>query len=115
MVLTLAVATIGAYAAVNSGLIPANADAKPSHLERWAAKTSLHKTLNREAPQLADRGVEDDPPGVTYWKVTHGIRLTGMPAFAKTLTNDRRWKLTLFLDHMDKLPPKADKARHTMI
>ena len=32
-------------------------------------------------PQLFEkRGmVTDDPEGITYWKVTHGIRLSGMP------------------------------------
>jgi thiosulfate dehydrogenase len=32
------------------------------------------------APQLftADDTVTDDPPGVSYWKVKNGIRLTGM-------------------------------------
>ena len=50
VVLTLAVAPIGAGALVQSGLIPANADAKPSQLEAWMARTSLEATLRREAP-----------------------------------------------------------------
>ena len=37
--------------------------------------------LYQKPPQLAKDGVEDDPDGVTYWKIAHGIRLTGMPAF----------------------------------
>ncbi len=37
------------YIGVEAGLMPANADAKPSKLERWAARTSLHATLAREA------------------------------------------------------------------
>jgi hypothetical protein len=30
-------------------------------------------------PQLFEKGemVADDPEGITYWKVTHGIRLSG--------------------------------------
>jgi len=40
-------------------------------------------------PQLftIDGRVSDDPAGVSYWKVKNGIRLTGMPAFEKTLTD----------------------------
>ena len=49
--LTLVVALIGAYSLVRSGLIPANADAKPGWLETWAAGTSLDATLGRVAPK----------------------------------------------------------------
>lgn len=43
-----------AYASVALGLIPANADAKPSSLERWAARTSLHATVARETSNVQD-------------------------------------------------------------
>ncbi len=29
------------------------------------------------------KGVTDDEPGETYWKVANGIRLTGMPGFKR--------------------------------
>lgn len=63
--------------------------------------------LYQEAPQLAKDGVEDDPDGKIYWKIKHGIRLTGMPSFGKTLQDADVWRLTLFLKHMDSLPPKV--------
>lgn len=61
-------------------------------------------------PQLASEGVEDDPEGYTYWKVKHGIRLTGMPAWKDALSEREIWTLALFLKHMDKLPPAAEAA-----
>ena len=51
VVATLVVAGLGAYLGVEAGLMPANADGKPSRLERWAARTSLRATLEREAPK----------------------------------------------------------------
>ena len=49
-------------------------------------------------PQLfKGHGVTDDPVGETYWKVANGIRLTGMPAFNKTLTQDEMWQVSLLL------------------
>jgi mono/diheme cytochrome c family protein len=63
--------------------------------------------LYQPAPQLARDGVEDDPEGVTFWKVKHGIRLTGMPGFSRTLSDEKIWKITLFLKHMDDLTPGA--------
>jgi thiosulfate dehydrogenase len=53
-------------------------------------------------------GVSDDPPGETYWKVSNGIRLTGMPSFKDTLTDTQMWQVTVLLANADKpLPPSA--------
>jgi mono/diheme cytochrome c family protein len=140
------------YVAAIAGLIPANADAKPSRVERWFAQTALQATIRRQSPerenplaatdanliagvrmykqncavchggakaeatniarglyqrppQLAKDGVEDDPASVTYWKIAHGIRLTGMPAFSKTLTDTQVWQIALFLQRMDRISP----------
>lgn len=72
--------------------------------------TAVAKGLYQKPPQLAKDGVEDDPDGVTFWKLSHGIRWTGMPAFDKTLSEKQLWQLTLFLKTMDHLPPAPQKA-----
>ena len=61
------------------------------------------------APQLfTQRGmVTDDPPGVTYWKVKNGIRLTGMPSSEKALSDEQMWQVSLLLHEADKLPPQV--------
>jgi thiosulfate dehydrogenase len=63
-------------------------------------------------PQLfEDKGmVTDDPEGVSYWKVTHGIRLSGMPGFEKTLSETKRWQITMMVAHADKLSPAVQAA-----
>jgi thiosulfate dehydrogenase len=61
-------------------------------------------------PQLATDGVEDDPEGYSFWKIAHGIRWTGMPAWRGTLNDEQIWTLALFLKHIDKLPPAAEQA-----
>jgi len=57
-------------------------------------------------PQLFsnDDMVTDDPPGVTYWKVKNGIRLTAMPAFSSSLNSNQMWQVSLLLAQADKLP-----------
>jgi thiosulfate dehydrogenase len=156
---TVIVAALAAYAAVTSGIIPANADGPPLPFETWAAKTSLRATLAHEAPkdanpvaltdanliagvdlyakncsychgtakgaaaatslakgeyppppQFATEGVEDDPEGYSFWKIKHGIRLSGMPAWNDALSDQEIWTLSLFLKHMDKLPAAAQAA-----
>ena len=159
VVLTIIAIAVAAYIVLVTGTIPAGADSGPLPLEKWAARTSLHATLDKEAPkqqnpvplndqnliagiqlyaqhcaichgtargdasasglakgefprppQLATDGVEDDPEGVTYWKLDHGIRWTGMPSWKDTLSDQQMWTLALFLKHMDKLSPAAQQV-----
>jgi len=155
--IVLVLGLLGVYAFLATGQFPANADAKPPALEKWAARMSLKATIDREmirtpnpvattdenlvagvklyaancavchgaadgkasniakglyqhAPQLAEHGVTDDEEGETYWKIYHGIRMTGMPSYRATLSETQMWQITLFLKHMDALTPRAEKA-----
>jgi thiosulfate dehydrogenase len=57
-------------------------------------------------PQLfKGKGVTDDPAGETYWKVANGIRLTGMPAYSKSLSDVQIWQVSLLLANADKISP----------
>jgi mono/diheme cytochrome c family protein len=60
-------------------------------------------------PQLFEHiGVTDDPAGETFWKVSNGIRLTGMPGYKTTLTDEQMWHVSQMLaTTIDKLPPEA--------
>jgi thiosulfate dehydrogenase len=61
------------------------------------------------APQLfTPKGtVTDDPVGVSYWKVKNGIRLTGMPSFQASLSDQQIWDVAALVAQADKLPPGA--------
>jgi thiosulfate dehydrogenase len=74
------------------------------------AASVIAKGLTPDPPQLAMHGVEDDPEATTHWKIAHGIRFTGMPAFGQTLSDREIWQMTLFLKRMDSLPPGAREA-----
>ena len=69
-----------------------------------ASASAVAKGLYPQPPQLATDGVEDDPEGFSFWKIKHGIRWTGMPSWATSLSDEQIWTLALFLKHMDKLP-----------
>lgn len=47
----------------------------------------------------------DDPEWHLFYTIRTGVRYTGMPAWEKNLSSDDMWKITMFLSHMDKLPP----------
>jgi mono/diheme cytochrome c family protein len=58
-----------------------------------------------------EMSVGDDPVGETYWKIKNGIRLTGMPAYGKVLTETQLWQVSLLLSMADKpLPAEASKT-----
>jgi thiosulfate dehydrogenase len=63
-------------------------------------------------PQLFEQThmLTGKPEGVTYWKVTHGIRLSGMPAFESLLSDTQRWQVTMLVAHADRLPPAVQAA-----
>ena len=75
-------------------------------------ETAIAKGEFPEPPQLFEpkQMVADDPQGTTYWKISHGIRLSGMPGFANTLSDTERWQVTLLLAHADKLSDKVKAA-----
>src|SRR5450759_282044 len=75
-----------------------------------ASPSPIAKGLYPKPPQLATDGVEDDAEGVSFWKTKHGIRLTGMPSFGHSLSDQQIWTLALFLKHMDKLPPAVQQT-----
>jgi thiosulfate dehydrogenase len=65
------VAAACGYVVLRTGLVPANADAKPGWFETWAAGTSLDATLARDAPN------GPNPVALTDANLIAGINLYG--------------------------------------
>ena len=71
-------------------------------------ETPIAKGMFPKPPKLLEgTGVTDDPAGETYWKVSGGIRMTGMPGFQNTLSTTQMWQVSLLCANADKLPPSA--------
>jgi len=68
----------------------------------------LAKGLNPSAPSLNDTDLSD---GELFWVIKHGIRMTPMPAFGPTHSDDDIWKIAAFIRH---LPHLTDKERDTL-
>ncbi|HEX6821440.1 MAG TPA: cytochrome c [Candidatus Sulfotelmatobacter sp.] len=67
-------------------------------------QTDIAKGMFPDPPKLMQgKGVTDDAPGESYWKVAGGIRMTGMPGFQKTLSNTQIWQVSLLVANADKL------------
>ena len=75
------------------------------------AQTAIAQGMFPKPPKLMDgKGVTDDPPAESYWKVAGGIRMTGMPGFDKTLSTTQMWQVSLLVANADKLPKTAKDA-----
>jgi len=68
-------------------------------------QTAIAEGMFPKPPKLMEgKGVTDDLPGETYWKVAGGIRMTGMPGFEKKLSTTQMWQVSLLCANADKLP-----------
>jgi len=76
------------------------------------AASVIAKGLTPDPPQLAKHGVEDDPEATTHWKITHGIRFTGMPAWGNGTAEGaaESWELVHFIRHLPRLTPQEIAA-----
>ena len=71
-------------------------------------ETAIASGMFPKPPQLFHgKGVSDDPAGETYWKVSNGIRLTGMPGFQSSLSDTARWQVSELLAHSNQLSPQV--------
>jgi len=76
-----------------------------------APKTAIATGMYPHPPQLLQgKGVTDDEPGESYWKIFNGFRLTGMPGFSKSLNETQMWQMSLLLANADKLPASVKTA-----
>jgi mono/diheme cytochrome c family protein len=80
---------------MNCALCHGGLDRKPS---------ALAESFYPPAPNLISDPL-DDPEWHIFYTIRTGIRYTGMPAWDKTLSEQDRWKITMLLSHINKLPP----------
>ncbi|HXY01582.1 MAG TPA: c-type cytochrome [Candidatus Limnocylindrales bacterium] len=74
-------------------------------------KSAIAAGMFPPPPQLFHgNGVTDDEPWETYWKVSGGIRMTGMPGYSERLSETKMWQVSLLLKNADKISPTVKAA-----
>ncbi len=63
-------------------------------------QTEMSKGLNPSAPDLAE-SAQDMTPQELFWVTKNGVRMTGMPAWGLTHSDDKLWSVVAFIE---KLP-----------
>ena len=73
------------------------------HLAPGMANTDLSRGLYPKAPQLAYG--TDLSPAEMFWTIKHGVKLTAMPAWGRTHSDDALWDVVAFLNKMPDFDP----------
>jgi mono/diheme cytochrome c family protein len=73
------------------------------HLGPGVEKSEMSQGLYPQAPELA-RGT-DLTPAQQFWVIKHGVKLTAMPAWGKTHSDDLIWNMVAFLQALPKMSP----------
>ncbi len=72
------------------------------HAAPGAEAEELAKGLRPEPPELVE-AAGDWKPNELYWLVKNGVRMTGMPAFGPTHSEDELWAMVAFVQRLPKL------------
>jgi mono/diheme cytochrome c family protein len=64
--------------------------------------------MNPSPPDLGEV-VPKRTPAALFWVIKHGIRMTGMPAWGPTHSDERLWRLVAFLQRLPELSPESYK------
>lgn len=78
------------------------------HLGPGLERTEMSQGLYPPAPELA-RG-DDLSPAEQFWTIKHGVKLTAMPAWGKTHSDELIWDMVAFIRQMPKMNPEQYKA-----
>src|SRR3954447_22399696 len=66
----------------------------------------MRDQFNPPAPQMINRIPHDDDAWL-FWVTKHGVRMTGMPAWDRILSDEEIWKVVAFNKHRRKAPGEA--------
>jgi mono/diheme cytochrome c family protein len=72
------------------------------------AGAELSKGLNPPAPALGKGN--DTPDGELFWVIKHGIRMSPMPAFGPTHSDEEIWRIVAFVRHLPNLTSQERDA-----
>ena len=72
-------------------------------------RSELSKGLLPPPPDLG-KAADEWTPAELFWIVKHGIKMTGMPAWGPTHSDDALWAVVAFIRKLDQLSPEQFKT-----
>jgi mono/diheme cytochrome c family protein len=99
----------GDAAAIAAGLAHYRENCLVCHGAPGVDGGEMAKGLNPPAPPL-DMDDDSRPEGEVFWIIKHGLRMTPMPAFGPSHTDDEIWKIAAFVHHLPDLTDQEKAA-----
>ncbi len=96
--------------AVTAGLVLFRAHCVTCHGAPGVDPTEEGASLNPPAPGLTLPRVQRRPDGQLFWIVSRGIRMTGMPAFGPSRSEQEIWQLVAALRRLPQLSDAQKQA-----
>jgi mono/diheme cytochrome c family protein len=75
------------------------------HLAPGVTKSDLRAGLYPHPPNLAGEDIRD--PRRAFWTIKHGIKMSAMPAWGKTLDDEVIWDIVAFVRQMPNVSPET--------
>lgn len=69
-------------------------------------RTEIAEGLNPGPPDFSSKDTKMRNEAELYWVIKNGIKMTGMPAFGPTHSQDQLWGIVTFLGRLPKLKPE---------
>lgn len=88
----------GLYASMCSGC----------HLAPGMERTEISQGLYPPAPELSRPLAHS--PGEEFWMIKHGVKLTAMPAWGRTHSDELMWDMVAFVRKLPRLSPAQYQA-----
>ncbi len=91
-------------AMINEGLSHYKEMCDDCHGAPGEPESEIAKCLNPDAPDLVKWG-NQIPPEQIFWVTKNGIRMTGMPAWGKTHSDEKIWAIVAAVRKLNQVTP----------
>lgn len=78
------------------------------HLAPGLERSELSQGLYPAAPELAEEN--DHSPAQMFWIIKHGVKLSAMPAWGRTHSDELIWDMVAFVRALPKMSPAQYRA-----
>lgn len=83
------------------------------HLAPGVKSTEIRKGLLPEPPKLQE-AVEEWKPNELFWVIKNGVKMTGMPAWGPTHSDEKIWAMVAFLEKLPHMTVEQYKEMNKM-
>lgn len=101
----IAVPPLGDSAQLATGYVHFSEMCITCHGAPGIPRSDIGQGLNPSAPDLP-KATEEWSDAELFWIIKNGIRMTGMPAFGATHSDDAIWALAAFVRRLEKMTPE---------